>query len=218
MKITAVIPVKANSSRMPGKNIMPFADSNLLINKIQQLKKVGISEILVSSDSEEMLKMAKEQGVRVELRPVDMANESRPFGDLVEYIAEIIGGEHLMWTPVTSPTLDEVFYKSAIQQYGIALNEGYDSLTTVENFKHFLMTKDGKPYNFNPDAAVTNSQQLPEMYKWTCGCSIIATELASKYRFIFGKKPFCYEVNEYQAIDIDTKFDYEVARAMFERR
>lgn len=40
MKITAVIPVKGDSSRLKNKNILPFAESNLLIHKIRQLKQV----------------------------------------------------------------------------------------------------------------------------------------------------------------------------------
>ena len=68
--ITAVIPVKANSTRLPGKNILPFADSNLLIHKIRQLKQVeSISDIVVSSDSNEMLQMADEEGVIAMRRP-----------------------------------------------------------------------------------------------------------------------------------------------------
>ena len=55
-KITAVVPVKGSSSRLPNKNILPFGDSNLLQHKIEQLKKVkGLHEIIVSSDSDEML-------------------------------------------------------------------------------------------------------------------------------------------------------------------
>ena len=34
-KISAIIPVKANSSRLPGKNILPFGKSNLLLHKIE---------------------------------------------------------------------------------------------------------------------------------------------------------------------------------------
>lgn len=215
MKFTALIPVKGNSSRMPRKNIMPIGNSNLLVNKIRQLKACKIDEILVSSDSDEMIEMALHEGVRAVKRPGDLANESRPFGDLIEYVTTIIKGDTLMWTPVTSPTLDSAFYSDAMEKYVEALSDGFDSLTTVENFKHFLMEKNGRPYNFNPDAAVTNSQQLPEMYKWTCGCSIISRELAKKFKFIFGKKPYCYEVSQYQGIDIDTRFDYLVAKAMY---
>ena len=39
-KITAVVPVKGNSTRLPNKNILPFGDSNLLQHKIEQLKQV----------------------------------------------------------------------------------------------------------------------------------------------------------------------------------
>ena len=38
--ITAIIPVKGNSTRLPNKNILPFADTNLLVHKIRQLKEV----------------------------------------------------------------------------------------------------------------------------------------------------------------------------------
>lgn len=216
MKITAIIPVKGNSSRVPGKNILPFANTNLLINKIHQLKESGVYEILVSSDSDVMLDMAKAESVRAEKRPDDLANESRPFGDLVIHVSELMTGSHLMWAPVTSPTLDGAFYKNAMSLYEANLKNGYDSLTTVEDFKHFLIEKNGKPYNFNPDAAVTNSQQLPEMYKWTCGCSIIPVELARKYRFIFGKHPYCLEVSQYYGIDIDTEYDYRMAKAIYD--
>ena len=62
--ITAVIPVREGSTRLKNKNVAPFAGTNLLINKINQLKEVKeISRIVVSSDSDMMLAMAKERGV-----------------------------------------------------------------------------------------------------------------------------------------------------------
>jgi N-acylneuraminate cytidylyltransferase len=39
-KITAIIPVRAGSTRLKNKNIAPFAGTNLLVNKINQLKQV----------------------------------------------------------------------------------------------------------------------------------------------------------------------------------
>ena len=75
--ITAVIPVKQHSSRLPGKNILPFGNSNLLLHKIEQLKQVkGLTDIIVSSDSDEMLGMAEKAGVIALKRPIEYANES----------------------------------------------------------------------------------------------------------------------------------------------
>lgn len=60
--ITAIIPVRAGSTRLKNKNVAPFAGTNLLINKINQLKLVSeITKIVVSSDSDLMLEMAKMQ-------------------------------------------------------------------------------------------------------------------------------------------------------------
>ncbi|MDR1325960.1 MAG: hypothetical protein LBK00_07995 [Treponema sp.] len=97
MRITAVIPVKGGSNRVPGKNILPFAGTNLLIHKIRQLKNLpSVSEILVSSNSDEMLDMAETEGAKAMKRPVDLADESRPFGDFVEYITQLLTDEGLM--------------------------------------------------------------------------------------------------------------------------
>ncbi|MBR6611869.1 MAG: hypothetical protein IKK93_06435 [Campylobacter sp.] len=58
-KITAVIPVRAGSRRLPNKNILPFGNSNLLVHKIRQLKQVKqISNIVVLTDSNTMIQMA----------------------------------------------------------------------------------------------------------------------------------------------------------------
>jgi N-acylneuraminate cytidylyltransferase len=214
-KVSAVIPVKGNSSRVPGKNILPFADSNLLVNKIRQLQSAeGVCEILVSSDSDIMLEMAVNEGARAEKRPADLADESRPFGDLVEHVCGLMKYGHLMWAPVTSPCLDGKFYANTVMAYFEGLNNDYDSLTTVLPFNHFIMDEKG-PYNFNPDKAVTNSQDLPKWHLWTCGCSIISKKLALQKRYIFGAKPYRVIITPYQAIDIDTQYDYELAKAMW---
>jgi CMP-N-acetylneuraminic acid synthetase len=216
MRISAVIPVKGHSSRVPGKNILPFAGANLLTHKIRQLKRVSqVAEILVSSDSDVMLQMAHSEGVKAVKRPADLANETRPFGDLVRYVTGLLSAEHLMWSPVTSPTVDEILYANAITTYYDAIEKGYDSLIAVTPFKHFLLDKNG-PFNFDPDNAVTNSQDLPKWDLWTCGCSIISKKLAYEKRFIFGSKLYRFEVSPYQSIDIDTFYDYEVAKAMWE--
>lgn len=42
MSITAVIPVREGSRRLKNKSIVPFAGTNLLINKTNQLKQVSV--------------------------------------------------------------------------------------------------------------------------------------------------------------------------------
>ena len=76
MSLTAVIPVREGSRRLKNKNIAPFAGTNLLINKIEQLKRVPeITDIVVSSDSNLMLDMAQSQGVKTHRRALEFCDE-----------------------------------------------------------------------------------------------------------------------------------------------
>ena len=62
--IKAVIPVRAGSQRVKNKNIKPFAGTSLLEIKIKQLKQIDLlDEIIVNTDSEEMLELARSLGV-----------------------------------------------------------------------------------------------------------------------------------------------------------
>ncbi|EQA4621614.1 cytidylyltransferase domain-containing protein [Campylobacter coli] len=140
MKFTAVIPVKANSSRLPGKNIKPFGNENLLTRKIRQVKASNIADrIIVSSDSDEMLQMARDMGVEAIKRPIEFADESRPFGEFLIYLTELIKEGHLAYTCATSPFFDENLMINAKKEYLKALENDYDSLIAIYKFKHYML-------------------------------------------------------------------------------
>ena len=88
MSITAVIPVREGSRRLKNKNIAPFPGTNLLINKINQLKQVDeITNIVVSLDTDLMLAMAASQGVMTHKRALEFYDEkTKTFGEVVAHI------------------------------------------------------------------------------------------------------------------------------------
>lgn len=138
--ITAIIPVRAGSTRLKNKNVAPFAGTNLLINKINQLKLVSeITRIVVSSDSDLMLEMAKSAGADIHKRAPEYCDEkTKTFGEVVRHIAESVNGDTILWATCTSPLVFPKDYKGAIQAYYKALEEGYDSLMSVESFKRYI--------------------------------------------------------------------------------
>lgn len=217
-RITAIIPVKKNSSRLPGKNILPFGESNLLIHKIRQLKKVNaVSEIIVSSDSDEMLKMAYDEGVIPMKRPEEYANESRPICEFVEYLGRMLKADHFMWACATSPLVDEDLYTQAVNIYLHKLSEGYDSLVTVARFQHYLMDEKG-PFNFSRGRNHPNSQNLKRLYLFTNGIQLTPAEKYIEWGDRIGLKPYLMEVGKREAIDIDDVYDYEFALSMLNKK
>lgn len=213
--ITALIPVKANSGRLPGKNILPFGGSNLLVHKINQLKQVkGITEIVVSSDSDEMLAMAKENGVTAMKRPKQYADESVPFGMFLEYLSEALPNENIMWACATSPLVEPYLYERAIELYFEKTNEGYDSLITVLPCQSYYMDEKG-PLNFKTGLEHKNSEYLSPIYHFTNGINICPKTKLKEWHYNYGSNPYRLLVNKREAADIDDIYDYVQALAMF---
>lgn len=214
-KITAVIPVKGNSTRLPNKNILPFGDSNLLLHKINQLKQVeGLNDIICSSDSDEMLKIAEEAGIKAIKRPTKYADESVPFGVFLEYVCDIVEGDHVMWACATSPCVEPYLYNKAIKTYLEKLEEGYDSLITCSPYQTYLMDEKG-PLNFSMGLAHKNSEQLPMLYHFTNGINLAPTEKIREWHYNYGPKAYRLLINKREAADIDDVYDYEIAKALY---
>ena len=213
--ITAIVPVKGSSSRLPNKNILPFGDSNLLQHKIEQLKQVnGLYEIIVSSDSDEMLAIGEKCGVKAIKRPTQYADESVPFGMFLEYVCDIIEGEHLMWACATSPCVEPYLYEKAIKVYFEKLQEGYDSLITCSPYQTYLMDENG-PLNFKMGLEHKNSEQLPMLYHFTNGIDLAPKDKVKEWHYNYGPKAYRLLVNKREAADIDDVYDYEMAKVLY---
>ena len=210
---TAIIPVKKNSSRFPGKNLKKFGNESLLLRKINQLKKSKIADkIIVSSDCTKMLQVAKEANVEAIIRPTCYANESKPATEFFTYLASLVPDGHFIYSCVTSPHFDSKLMIEAKKKYLKALDEGHDSLITIYKFKHFLMDEKG-PLNFGFGADHKNSEDLPELHLFTNGIVISPISSVKKWRYHFGPKAYRFEVDQKASNDIDTRLDYLAALA-----
>ena len=148
-KVTAIIPAKGMSNRLPSKNTLEFGESNLLVHKIRQLKQVdAITEVIVSSEDDDILTMADKDGARAIKRPYEYSAETLPFQDFLYYITGEAREDHVMWACCTSPMVGADVYRKGCKTYFEKLKEGYDSLITVMEYHHYLLDKDMKPYTF----------------------------------------------------------------------
>ena len=214
--VTAIIPVKGNSTRLPNKNILPFGESNLLLHKINQLKAVqGLDHIICSSDSDEMLEIAGNAGIEAIKRPIQFADESVPFGMFLEYIANEMPGDHIMWACATNPCVETYLYELAIKTYFKKLEEGYDSLMTCEPYQTYLLDENG-PLNFSMGLAHKNSEQLPKLYHFTNGIDLAPKHKLAEWHYNYGPKAYRMMINKREAADIDDVYDYVMAKALYE--
>ena len=212
-KLVALVPVRAGSQRVKNKNIRDFAESNLLTIKIETLKKVLPNQnIIVNSDCEKMLKIAKDLGVSTVKREGYYASSECNNSEFFKHMAEVTDCDYIMYSPVTSPLVSKETYVSCISKF---LNSNIDNLVTVSEVKHHLWLN-GKPLNYDPKNS-PNSQDLPDIYSLNYGICLTSRENMLKYRNVVTEKPFFHLLNEIESIDIDTEFDFMVAEIVYKK-
>jgi len=215
MDITAVIPVREGSRRLKNKNIAPFAGTNLLINKINQLKQVPeVSNIVVTSDSDIMLQMAFNAGVKTHKRAFEYCDErTKTFGEVVAHVCENVGGDTILWATCTAPLVFPILYSKAINEYERHITNGkYDSLCSVEVFKRYLWDENG-PINYEFGIKHTPSQQLPDLYIVTDGILIAPREKMIEWKYFHGSNPYRFVLDKRSSVDVDDGLDLACARA-----
>jgi N-acylneuraminate cytidylyltransferase len=211
ISLTAVIPVRDNNEgKLIHKDYLPFAGTNLLINKIKQLKKIRGIEIVVTTDCKLLSDMAKDYDVEVMDRPSKYALENQLFGDFIEYTCKNLKTEHILWACVTSPLIDEKIYSEAINVYVEKLLDGYDSLISVQRLQRYLMDKNGA-LNFRKGNKMKTVDQLPELYIFTNGISIAPRKSMIDWKYTSGDMPYLLELGKRESIDICDEFDYASA-------
>lgn len=159
-----------------------------------------------------MLQMARDMGVEAIKRPIEFADESRPFGEFLIYLTELIKEGHLAYTCATSPFFDENLMINAKKEYLKALENDYDSLIAIYKFKHYMLDENG-PLNYKLGLAHQNSQDLPPLDFFTNGIIMAPIISVAKWHYHYGPNAYRFIVDQKASIDIDTKYDYLTALA-----
>ena len=216
-KITAIIPIKKNSIRLKNKNFISFYNNQSLLEiKISQLKKLKfIDEIVISSDSEEAKKIAKQFGVSFHQREKYFASNKCTGSEFFHNLGNSIEGDYLAYTPCTSPIIFKQTYNNFFKTF-FKLRDKYDSFNTVYRLKHFLW-KNNKPLNYRVQKA-PNSQDLPDnFYAISFGISIFSKEMMIKMKNIVGIKPKFIVLSKAESTDIDDEVDFKLAQILFKK-
>lgn len=213
--IKAVIPVRASSQRIKNKNIKPFADSNLLEIKINQLKKITkLDGIIVNSDSDEMLNVAKNLGVEVVKRDAYYASSEVSINEVYVNLAEHCDSDIILFADVTNPLIKDKTIEDVVNFYFDNKNK-YDSVNTVNLIKMFLW-QNGTPLNYS-EKNKPRSQDLPDIYAINSAINVLSKETMIKCKAFVGEKPYLYPVDNIEGLDIDNEIDFEFAEFMYKK-
>ncbi|WP_158975125.1 cytidylyltransferase domain-containing protein [Cellulophaga sp. L1A9] len=220
--ITAFLPCRAGSERIPNKNTKDFAGikGGLLKIKIEQLVEVKlIDKLLISTNDTQVIKIAqsfKNKKIIIDKRPEHLTLSSTSTDEVINYVPNIINAGHVVWTHVTSPFFNTDNYTSAIQEYlsGIE-NKTHDSLMSVNKIQNFLWGENG---SFNYDSKIEKwprTQTLNKLYEINSGVFINSIENYVKYQNRIGNSPKYFESPGLSSFDIDWPDDFTLGELIF---
>ena len=209
--ITAIVPARIGSQRVPKKNIIPWCDTSLIAHKVEQLLAVDLIDyVIVNTDSQEIIDAVKHlQGVIFVKRDEEYALSTTEVPDFMYSLFKDIDTDTLIYASPMSPFMSTEKMTEMIEFYN---SHDYDSVVSVGVNKDFYFI-DGKPVNFSLDTP-PNSQDLQTVNNLTFGCCIIKTKKAIEKKYVIGDNCFFYPCNEIEAVDIDTPFDFNFSETL----
>lgn len=207
MKTVAFVPIKLNNERLPGKNTKKFSNGTPLITYILNtlLRIKEIDEIYVYCSSEEICKYLP-NGIKFLKRDKKLDLSSTPFNEVLTSFANDIDADIYVLSHATAPFISTTSIISGIN--AIKSNK-YDSALSVEKVQEFFWV-DNKPFNYNVEC-IPRTQDLKPFFKETCGMYIYDKNTIKNKKRRIGEKPFLVEVSKFEAVDINTSEDFEMA-------
>ena len=223
-KAVAIIPARAGSKRVAGKNVRPLAGHPLLAYAISAAVQSGVFDaIVVSTDAEDYAAIARHYGAEVPfLRPAALAGDVSPDIEWVEYtlrrLVEQEGRSFDCFSILrpTSPFRQPETIRRAWEQF--LSQEGVDSLRAVEKCKQHpgkMWVVRGQRMMpllpLSPGEQPWHSSQyqsLPEVYVQNASLEIAWTRVVSAGRTIAGQVLTPFLTQGWEGLDINDDKDW----------
>lgn len=211
MKTVAVIPIKMNNERTPGKNTKLLGGKKPLIHLIQNtlLKVNEIDEIYVYCSKKE-IKEYLLPGIKYLKRSSELDTPSTDIVTILKAFAKDVESDIYVLSHATAPFLSSQTIEKALSA---VKSREYDSAFSVEKLQDFLW-KDDKPMNYSLDH-IPRTQDLPPLWEETSGVYVYTKTVINDLGRRIGDKPCMIEVSKIESIDIDTPEDFEIANALY---
>ena len=218
-RIICIIPARSGSKGLTDKNIKPLHGKPLVWHTIEAVKNCGvpIQRILVSTDSQQYADIIDGwcgKGYVPFLRPGDLAYDSTPTYDVVMFNLNRLEEKYdvvLLLEP-TSPLRTSQQITESLEQL---FRSKYRALVSVVNSEQchpvlaFKMGRDGQlqPFDGSEYPAHPRRQALGKAYFMDGSIYISFVDTYSQEKCFDHKNTLAYEVEPWQAIEVDYDYD-----------
>lgn len=219
----AIILARGGSKGIPKKNIMSFCGKPLIAWSIECAKNAsGVSSVWVSSDSDQILKIAKKYDANIIKRPRLLATDkATSISAYLHAIKEIQSKtetiDAVIAVQVTSPVRESKDIEAGIREF---FNSGYDSMFSaarIGDFYIWKMTKEKKLSSINYNYKKRpRRQDFEEQFVENGSFYIFKPQIIQKYNNQLGGKIGMTLIEFWKSFEIDDMEDVEFCKIIME--
>jgi len=214
----AIIPARGGSKRLPRKNILDLNGKPLIVYSIEAgLRSEYVDRVVVSSDDNEILKIAEEYKVETLKRPDFLAHDTATTFDAIKHTIENTERhDYIVLLQPTSPLRDANHIDEAIR---LLDEKNADAIVSVCEMEHSPLWSNSLDDSLSMEGFLREevlnkrSQDLETYFRLNGAIYICKTEkLLEEKSFLLKKNIFAYQMTRECSIDIDEKIDFDIAR------
>ena len=218
VRIVAMLPMKAHSERVRGKNFRNFNGKPLFQWVLGSLLAVEeIDLIVINTDARGIL---AEHGLASADRVLIRDRKPEICGDTVSMnlvLADDMSNVHAdtyVMTHTTNPLLTPNTIRQALTLYHDGLlGHSLDSVFTVNKFQTRFYRADGSAVNHDP-TTLARTQDLEPWFEENSNLYIFSAQSFSKTNSRIGERPHMLEMDRNESVDIDDEQGWQVAEAL----
>jgi CMP-N-acetylneuraminic acid synthetase len=220
MKITALLPMKGHSERVPNKNLRPMCGVPLFFHVAATLQKSTlVDSIVINTDSETIAEQATRSFPKVTIhwRPESICGDMVSMNTIIAHDIALCPGEHFLQTHATNPLLTTGTVDRAIDAYFKGVDT-YDSLFSVNRLQTRLYWESGQAVNHDP-AELVRTQDLPPVFEENSLLFLFSKRsFAEAGHKRIGLAPQMFPTPPQESVDIDIEHDFILAETLMRQR
>jgi CMP-N,N'-diacetyllegionaminic acid synthase len=219
-KVLAIIPARGGSKGLPGKNIRPMCGKPLIAWSIAAALKSDLLDcVLVSTDSEEIARVARAAGAHVPfLRPDALAGDTASSYDVIGHAVAFLATEegrsfdYVVLLEPTSPLRedDDIDRMLVLLENNAGQFDAIVSVGEVTEHPSIMKRLDGLGLApFAPELAQTLRRQDNPAAYFPYGVAYIAkTDVLLAENTFYTQRCMHFAIQRYQNYEIDDLFDF----------
>lgn len=220
-RVLAIIPARAGSKGLPGKNLLAFNGKPLIQWTIEAaLGAPEIDEVVVTSDDDLMLNIAASLNATAHKRAAHLSSDSAQASEVIENILTSFSGfQTMVYLQPTSPLRRSSHIIEALRIFESDIRVPVVSVVEVSQPPEWMYTVnlDGRMIPYIPSEELrrqdTKRKFIPNGAIYVSGIDTLRAE-----GYVFSRSnPRPYEMNSQESIDIDDQFDFDLAEWILQK-